>query len=45
MAMINHYGSDYIGVMFSVIKYIGIWRVLYILSRMFNKYIPFVVGK
>ena len=45
MAMINHYGSDYIGVMFSVIKYIGIWGVLYILSRMFNKYIPFVVGK
>lgn len=45
MAMINYYGSGYISVVFSVIKYIGIWGILYILERIFNKYLPFVVGK
>ena len=45
MAMINYYGSDYIGVVFSAIKYIGIWGILYILAKILNKYLPFVVGK
>ena len=45
MAMINYYGRGYIGVTFSAIKYIGVWVILYVLARIFNKYMPFVVGK
>lgn len=45
MAIINHYGSEYLGPLFSIAKYVVIWGIMFLLARVFTKYLPFVVGK
>lgn len=45
MAIINHYGSEYLGTLFSIVKYIVIWGIMYLLAKVLTKYLPFVVGK
>lgn len=45
IALLNFYGSEYIGVVFSIIKYVGIWGILYVISLILSRYLPFVVGK
>ena len=45
IAILNHYGSQHIGIVFSIVKYVGIWGILYLIARILNRYLPFVVGK